>query len=76
MTTMTETHISTELKYVEHKLDKLLDQYQFLKNENSSLKSQQEILIQEKAELLEKASLAKARVDALITRLKAMEQSS
>lgn len=65
-----------ELKELEDKLDQLITQYQALKNENIALKSQHQELLQEKNQLLEKTTLARARVEAMITRLKAMEQSS
>ena len=73
---MTETHLSLELKDFEDNLDQLIDKYQTIKNENRSLKSKQEILVQEKAQLLDKTSLARTRVEAMITRLKAMEYGS
>jgi cell division protein ZapB len=47
-----------------------------VKNENNSLKSKQEVLVMEKAKLLEKTTLARTRVEAMITRLKEMEQGS
>ena len=73
---MTETHLSLELKDFEDKLDQLIDEYHTMKTENSSLKIKQEALAQEKAQLLEKTSLARTRVAAMITRLKAMEHGS
>jgi cell division protein ZapB len=73
---MTEKHIPPELKNFEDKLDQLIDKFMDVKNENSSLKIKQETMAQEKAQLLEKTTLARARVEAMITRLKAMEQSS
>ena len=73
---MTETHLSLELKDFEDNLDQLIDKYQTMKNENRSLKSKQEIMVQEKAQLLEKTTLARTRVEAMITRLKAMELGS
>jgi cell division protein ZapB len=73
---MTETHLSIELKDFEGKLDQLIEQYHSLKIENSSLKTKQEILIQEKAQLLEKTDLARTRVESMITHLKAMERDS
>jgi cell division protein ZapB len=76
VTTMTETYLPLELTDFEDKLDQLIDKYQYVKSENSSLKIKQETLVQEKAQLLEKTTLARTRVEAMITRLKAMEQSS
>jgi len=73
---MTETHLPPELKDFEDKLDQLIDKYHGIKNENSSLKIKQETLVQEKAQLLEKTTLAKTRVEAMITRLKTMEHGS
>jgi len=73
---MTETHLPIELKDFEDKLDQLIDKYHTMKNENSSLKIKQEALTQEKAQLLEKTTLARTRVEAMITRLKAMEHGS
>ncbi len=73
---MTETNLNAELKDFEDKLDRLIGKFHNLKNENSYLKMKQETLIQEKSQLLEKTNLARTRVEALITRLKAMEHGS
>jgi cell division protein ZapB len=73
---MTETHLPLELKDFEDKLDQLINKCHTMNSENSSLKSKQETLVQEKAQLLEKTSLAKTRVEEMITRLKAMEHGS
>ncbi len=72
----TEYDSSTELKELEEKLDALIAQYDLLKDENSSLKTRQEALVKEKAKLLEKTTIARTRVEAMITRLKAMEHGS
>ena len=73
---MTQKYPSLELKDLEDKLDQLIAQYQSVKNENNSLKSKQELLVMEKATLLEKTTLDRTRVEAMITRLKEMEQGS
>lgn len=65
-----------ELIELEDKLDRLIHQYQLLKNENLALKHKQQELLAEKSQLLEKTNEAKARVEAMITRLKTMEQGS
>lgn len=65
-----------ELAALEVKLDALIVQFNLVKNENKSLKINQDTLVKEKAKLLEKTTLAKARVEAMITRLKAMEHDS
>jgi len=67
---------STELAALEAKLDTLIAQYSLIKNENKSLKVKQDALVKEKAKLLEKTTLAKTRVEAMIARLKAMEHDS
>jgi cell division protein ZapB len=73
---MTETHLPSALKNFEDQLDQLVEKYIDVKNENTSLKIKQETLAQEKAQLLEKTTLARTRVEAMITRLKAMEHGS
>ncbi|MDD2760020.1 MAG: TIGR02449 family protein [Methylomonas sp.] len=67
---------STELAALEAKLDALIAQFKLIKNENKSLKVKQDALVKEKAKLLEKTTQAKARVEAMIARLKAMEHDS
>ena len=69
---------ATELAALEAKLDahfalKIIQKFNQLKNENKSLKIRQDVLVKEKAKLLEKTTLAKTRVEAMIARLKAME---
>ncbi|MCK4843334.1 MAG: TIGR02449 family protein [Methylococcales bacterium] len=71
-----EKDTSTELKYLEKKLDTLIDEYNSIKNENSTLKTKQDELVKEKAKLLEKTTIARTRVEAMITRLKSMEHGS
>ena len=73
---MTQTDQSLELKDLEDKLDQLIEQYAAVKNENNSLKTKQDALVREKAKLLEKTTLARTRVEAMIIRLKAMEHGS
>ncbi len=64
---------STELKDLEEKLDTLIEKFHSVESENSSLKTKQDALVKEKAKLLEKTTLARVRVEAMITRLKSME---
>ena len=65
-----------EIRALEEKLDALIELYNSMKNENISLKTKQEELVREKAKLIEKTSLARTRVEAMITRLKSMEQGT
>ena len=78
VTTMThsENDQPLELKDLEDKLDQLISQYNSVKTENNSLKIKQEALVREKAKLLEKTTMARTRVEAMISRLKAMEHGS
>jgi cell division protein ZapB len=73
---MTETYLTFEIKDFENKLDHLIDQFHRVENENRSLKLKQDTLIQEKTELLEKVALARTQVEAMMNRLKAMEDGS
>jgi len=73
---MTQSNQSLELKDLEDKLDQLNPAICQCKNENKSLKTKQDSLVREKAKLLEKTTLARTRVEAMITRLKAMENGS
>jgi cell division protein ZapB len=67
-----EPYQSLEIKDLEKKLDQLIELYISVKNENEALKSNQEALIREKTHLLEKTTLARSRVEAMISRLKTM----
>ena len=67
---------SIELKDLEEKLDVLIDKFNSTQIENTSLKTKQDELVKEKAKLLEKTTLARSRVEAMISRLKAMEHGS
>ncbi len=70
------TDTPVNLKDVEAKLDQLIRQYQAIKDEKNPVNHQQDAWILQKTQLLEKTNLAKINVEALITRLKAMEQSA
>ncbi len=72
----TNNNQSLELKALEEKLDLLIEQYHAVKNENHSLKIRQDALVKEKAKLIEKTTQARLRVEAMISRLKAMEHGS
>lgn len=66
---------SAELASLEAQLQELLQICKQLKGENSSLRLQQNSLISERASLIEKNEMARSRVEAMITRLKSMENS-
>jgi len=65
-----------DLKKLEVRVEELIRACAQLKDENSSLRSQQDSLVAERADLIEKTELAKTRVEAIITRLKSMEDES
>jgi len=65
-----------ELKRLEKRLDELVGICQKLQEENVSLRDRQDTLTAERATLLQKNEQVRGRVEAMITRLKAMEQSS
>lgn len=65
-----------EFKRLEKRVDALVGVCDQLQDENRSLKSRQDILTAERATLLQKNELVRARVEAMIGRLKAMEQGS
>jgi cell division protein ZapB len=63
-----------ELKRLEKRVDALVGVCDQLQDENRSLKSRQDMLTTERATLLQKNEQVRARVEAMIGRLKAMEQ--
>jgi cell division protein ZapB len=65
-----------ELKRLEKRVDALVHVCDQLQNENRSLKQRQDVLTSERAGLLQKNEQVRARVEAMIGRLKAMEQGS
>lgn len=65
-----------ELKRLEKRLDELVVICQKLQDENVSLRSRQDSMTAERATLLQKNEQVRGRVEAMITRLKAMEQTS
>jgi cell division protein ZapB len=63
-----------EVQVLADKLDQLLERYGKLELENQALKSRQEDWIRERAQLLHKNDLAKTKLEAMIGRLRALEQ--
>jgi cell division protein ZapB len=62
-----------ELERLEKRLDDLVSICTELKEENRSLRQRQDALTAERATLLQKNEQVRARVEAMITRLKGME---
>ena len=65
-----------ELKRLEKRVDALVRVCDQLQDENRSLKQRQDVLTSERATLLQKNEQVRARVEAMIGRLKAMEQGT
>ncbi len=65
-----------ELRRLEERVDALVRVCDQLQDENQSLKQRQDILTAERASLLQKNEQVRARVEAMIGRLKAMEQGT
>ncbi len=65
-----------ELHKLEVRLEELVNTITRLKEENRSLRNQQESMVTERAGMIEKSEMARTRVEAMISRLKAMEQGA
>lgn len=68
--------IDQDLKRLEFRVDELVRTVERMKEENRSLRTQQENMTAERAQLIERNDLARSRVEAMIGRLKAMEQNA
>ncbi len=64
------------LAQFERQVEALIDTCKRLREENQSLRTQQEHLVGEKARLIEHTEAASSKVEAMVSRLKAMEQES
>ena len=62
-----------DTRTLEEKIDHLIRICNRLGEENRALRDQQSSLIAERAALVEKSEMARSRVEAMITRLRAME---
>jgi cell division protein ZapB len=71
----TNERVDAELQRLEKRLDELVVICRQLQEENRSLKQRQDTLIEDRATLLQKNEQVRGRVEAMITRLKAMEQA-
>jgi cell division protein ZapB len=68
--------VDTELKRLEKRIDDLVSAVKELKDENRALRQRQDALTSERATLLQKNEQVRARVEAMIGRLKAMEHGT
>lgn len=65
-----------QITALEQKLDELIRLCEVLNNENHLLKSKESNWAMERARLVEKNELARVKIEAMIVRLKSLEQSS
>lgn len=65
-----------QLRQLESRLEELLGISSRLRLENEALHEREAKLMEERALLLKKNDVAKAKVEAIITRLKSLEQES
>ncbi|MEJ2602394.1 MAG: TIGR02449 family protein [Gammaproteobacteria bacterium] len=76
MTEQAHQTFAHELKRLEKRLDELLAVCNELREENRSLRQRQDTLTEERAGLLQKNEQVRARVEAMIGRLKSMEHGA
>jgi cell division protein ZapB len=69
-------NFENDLKRLEERLDDLFKICDRLQTENKSLKEKQEMLSKERSTLLQKNENVSARIEAMIIRLKSMEQNN
>ena len=65
-----------QITALEQKLDELIELCDLLNNENNALKSKASNWSLERSRLVEKNEIARAKIEAMITRLKSLEQSA
>lgn len=67
--------VELELKRLERRLEDLIATVNHMKEENRALRQRQDALTTERAGLLQKNEQVRARVEAMVGRLKSMEQA-
>ncbi len=70
------SQIEQQLKTLEERMLQLFELCETYKRQNRSLRTREAQLLDERAQLLKKNDQARAKVEAMISRLKAMEQDS
>jgi len=71
-----KTHLDLELAGLEKRIEELLASIDSLKEENRALRQRHETLTNDRAGLLQKNEQVRARVEAMIGRLKTMEHGA
>lgn len=64
----------SQLQQLSDKVDRLIQKCRQLENENTRLRQQQDDWQKERLSLLQKNDLARTKVEAMISRLKSLEQ--
>jgi cell division protein ZapB len=64
-----------DIAELERRVDDLIHLCQHLREENHSLRARQEALVAERGELIEKNEQARSRIEAMLSRMRAMEES-
>ncbi|MBL4795166.1 MAG: TIGR02449 family protein [Pseudomonadales bacterium] len=67
--------LEKEIKLIEDKIDALLSSHQNLQRQNKHLADNEISLLGERADLMKKNDLARSKVEAIISRLKGLEQN-
>ena len=70
------TMSNQDLLALEHKIDELITLYKNLEQEKRLLQAEREAWKAERAKLIKQNELARSRVEAMIERLKTMEQTN
>jgi len=65
-----------QLQQLEQRIEELLRISSRLRRENLAMQSREQKLMEERADLLKKNDTAKSKVEAVISRLKSLEQES
>ena len=71
-----ETMNTPDLNALDQKIKNLVALCQKLKEQNRQLRSREQILQAEREQLIEKNAIARSKVEAMISRLKALEHES
>jgi cell division protein ZapB len=74
--TASRSAVELELKKLEKRLEELMATVDQLKEENRALRTRQDSLAAERSALLQKNEQVRARVEAMIGRLKSMEHGA
>ena len=67
--------LDQNLSAIDERVDRLLALCRSLQEENRSLRASQELFVGERAQLIARNEQARTRVEAMIARLKSLEQS-